>query len=88
VLHPFEPRKLDVENFAVQEQQCRAREVLSSRRDIAFHRKVGQERHDLRRAHLCRMALAVKKNEASNPFNVSLLSPDTVEANALAHPVE
>src|SRR4051812_24998382 len=74
----------------VHEQQCTFRLILGGGSNATVHRKIRQKSLDLDRTHLLRMALAVKKNEASDPIDVSFFSAYAVvlETNTLAYAIE
>lgn len=67
---------------APQEQQRVERLVLSGRRDQPFACKVRQERRHLHRPHVGRVTLAVKKDEALDPMDITLLGAIAVVAAA------
>src|SRR5262245_450948 len=85
-----EPRQLDVENVAVQEEQCAQRLVLGRGRDLAVDGERGQERGYFGRAHLDRVPLAVEEDVPPDPVNVGLLGAAAVVpgADGLADAVE
>jgi len=82
-----EPRQLDAEHLASEEQQRGQRLVLGGRADLAIHREAGEEGLDLGRAHLARMPAPVKAYESADPPDLGLLRAQTMvlEAQALAH---
>jgi hypothetical protein len=79
-----EPRQLDAENLAIEEQECVEGLGLGRGRDSLTHRERRQERRDFRRAHLGGVALAVEEDVALGPVDVRLLGPAAVVACANA----
>ena len=55
-----------------------------------LHGEIAQKCGELRRAHLARVALAVKQDEAPDPLHIRLFSADAVVPNPdhLAHLVQ
>jgi hypothetical protein len=64
--------------------------LLCADRDIPFRGQMSQERFHFLLAHLARMALAVKEDEATNPVNVAFFGVESVllAAHHLANLVE
>ncbi|MBB4756599.1 hypothetical protein FHT15_001254 [Xanthomonas campestris] len=81
---------IDTQYLAGEKQQRRQRLVLCARRDLRIGRQAGEERLDLRLAHLRRMALAAGQDEARYPARISLLAAQAVVPNpqAVAQPIE
>jgi hypothetical protein len=65
--HAIQPRQIDLQHLAVKKQQRGQRLVLRRGRHTTDGGEMRQECFDLRAAHLSRMFLAVKENEAANP---------------------
>ena len=59
-LESTQPRQVDVQYLAIQEQQCRQCLVQHAGYDIPMHAKPGQEALDLRDAQRARMAFAME----------------------------
>ena len=85
-----QPRQLDTEDFAIEEQERVERLILGGRRDSLTHRERRQERRDLRGAHFGGMALAVEEDVALGPVDIGLLGPTAVVAcaNGVADAIE
>jgi hypothetical protein len=85
-----EPRKLDSEHLAVEEEQGAQSLVLGGGRDLAVNGERRQERGDFGGAHLSRVALAVEEDVPLDPVDVRLLGAAAVVAGAdgFAHAVE
>ena len=75
VLNLSDPRQLEIQHAAVQEEQRRERLVLSRRGDVAIRGQMGKEAANLPGSHVPRVALAVVENEPSHPANIGLLGP-------------
>ena len=90
MLYTVEPRELDHQNLAIEEQQRTACKILRRSRHIPLDREVGEKSDYFRTSHFSRVSLAVEKNEASNPVDVCLLGANAVvlETDALTHLVE
>lgn len=73
----FDPRQIDAEHVAVQEQQRAQRLIL---RYAPLCRQRRQERLDLGRAHLARMVLAMEQDESSDPADLRLFGTDAAVA--------
>ena len=74
----IEPRQFDGEHFLVQEKERALGLVLRAGGDVSHCGQMGEKRLDLAGAHLGRVALAVKMDEASNPVQIGLLGPQAV----------
>lgn len=88
--HALEPRQLNRQHLAVQEQQGRQRLVLGRGADLAVDREVAQKIFDLGCAHVLGMTLAVKQDIAADPPDVRLFRAQTVvlDPDALADQVQ
>src|SRR5207253_1771507 len=80
-----EPRELDPEHVAVEEEQRLQRLVLRGGAHLAVHREVGQESLDCGRAELTRVPALVKTDVTPHPLQISLLSAQREVARA--HPL-
>jgi hypothetical protein len=63
---------------------------LCGRGDIQIHGQVGQERFNLSVAHVFRMALVVKQDEARDPIHIGFFGTEGImlEAQSITHLVE
>ena len=59
--HSFEPGNIELEDFAVEEEDAAKRLILRGRADFAYSRKVREEGGDLDGTHIDRMPLAMKQ---------------------------
>ena len=82
--------ELLVEDRAIEEQQRAEGLILRRGGDMAFDGQMGEERLDLRAAHVLGVALAVVQDEAAHPIDVGLLGADRVVlgADRIAHLVQ
>ena len=82
--------QLLAEDLAIEEEQRAEGLVLRGGGDVALDGQVGEERLDLRAAHIFGVALAVEQDEAPDPIDVGLLGADGVvlDANRVAHLIE
>src|SRR5437667_3856782 len=80
-----EPRELDLEHLAVEEEQRLQGLVLRGGAHLAVHREVGQELLDCGRAELTRVSAPVKADVTPHPLQISLLSAQREVARA--HPL-
>jgi hypothetical protein len=80
--HGVEPRQVDGQDLAVEEQEGAQSLILGRRGDPGVNRQRSKELRDLRRAHLGRMAFAVEEDVPFDPVDVCLLGPPTVVASA------
>jgi len=85
-----EPRELDAEHFAIEEEQGAQGLVLGGGRDLVVDGERCQEGADFGGAHLGGVALAVKEDVTLNPMDVRLLGAPAIVAGAdgIAHAVE
>jgi hypothetical protein len=70
-----EPGKIDLQNFAIEEQECAQRLVLGGSGHAAPHSEIGQEGRDLGAPHVGRMALVVEEDVALDPRHVGFFRP-------------
>jgi hypothetical protein len=77
-----EPRDVQFEHVAVEEQERAESLVLGGRRHVVVDRQGAQEGRELGRAHVGGVALAVEKNVAADPRDVGVLGPPAVVAKA------
>jgi hypothetical protein len=86
----FYPRKLNLENVAVQKQDRGERLVLGRCCDAAFDRQVRKELRDLRGRHVRRVSFAVEQNEAPNPLEIGSFCSEAVvlSSDTVAHTIE
>src|SRR5262249_39709529 len=61
-----------LEDISIEKEQCRQRLILGGSTNAGLDGEARQEDVDLLLAHLARMPLAVKKDEAANPSHVGL----------------
>lgn len=69
--HLVEPRQLHNENGPVEKQHHGLGLILRGRRYAPVGGQMGQESRHLRSAHLGRMALLIKQDEAPRPIHIS-----------------
>jgi hypothetical protein len=86
----LQPRQLDAEHLAIEEQQCRQRLVLRTRRHVARDGQVREECLDFGPAHVARMALVVEQDEPAYPADVRSFGASAVmfRPDAVANGVE
>jgi hypothetical protein len=86
----IQPREADFQYVAIQEEYGVQRLILRRGRDVTLRREIAQKRGELRCAHLSRVALAVKQDEAPDPLHICLLGTDAVvpKPDHLAHLIE
>ena len=77
-----EPGQFVLQHLLVQEQDGGLGLVLGGRRHLALDRQVGQKGRDLWRAHVARVALATKKNEAARPVDIGLFGTNRIVERA------
>ena len=70
--------ELSFEYPLIQKKKRSERLILRGCSDMFLHGQVRQELRDLAFAHLIWMTLTVKEDEATYPFNVSLLGADRI----------
>jgi len=75
-----ETAKFSVQKLLIKKQQRAHRLILGGSRNILLCGEMSQECGDLLPAHVTRVALAVEKNEAPNPVEMSLLGTQTITA--------
>ena len=80
--HVLEPRELDTEHLAVEEQERAQRLILCRGGNLLPNREGREELGDLGGAHLHRMAFAVEEDVPLNPVDVRLLGAAAVVAGA------
>ena len=87
---PGEPRQIEAEHLLVEKHDRRQRLAVGRHRDAPLGREPRQERLDLGRAHLRRVAHVVKTHERPHPMHIGLLGADAEMqvAHPLAHLVE
>jgi hypothetical protein len=73
--HRRQPRQVDLEHVAIEEQDRCQRLVLRRRGNLAGYSERGQKLLDFRRSHRSRMTAVVEPDEATNPVQVCLLGP-------------
>ena len=78
--------KFDVEDFAVEEEQGREGLILCGGGDAAVGCEVGEVLSDFVGAHLCRVALAVKDDEALDALDVGGFGTDAIMLQAQGAP--
>jgi hypothetical protein len=78
----FQSRKFFLQPLPIEVEYCALRLILCRGRYLALDRQIGEERLYLGRSQLCRMALAMKQDEAFNPVRVSLLGANALVLNA------
>ena len=70
-----QPRHVDAEHLAVEEEQRAQRLAMRGRRDAALVGEHDQEGLHLRRAEIARMAQPRPADEAAHPIDIGLLGP-------------
>ena len=81
-----QPRQRSVQDVPVEEEKRGQRLVLGRGGHAALTGEVAEERRDLHRPKLLRVALPVKEHEATDAADVDLLGPKAVVAPAQAVP--
>src|SRR5688572_7174281 len=86
----IQPRQVDLQDVAIKKENCVQRLILRRGGDLVLYGEIAQKRSQLRRAHLPRVALAVKQNEPPDPLHVRLFGTDAVvpHPNQLAYLVQ
>jgi len=89
-LHDIELRHLQLQDFAVEEQQRVEGLILSQGGYVAVNRQMGQKCLDLDHAEFAQMATVVEQHKPANPMNVRLFSPKAtlLQANPLPNDVQ
>jgi hypothetical protein len=77
-LDVIQPREVDFHHVPVKEKNGVQRLILRRSGDAAPHGQIAQKRSELRRAHLARVALAVKQDETPDPLHVRFFGTDAV----------
>jgi hypothetical protein len=77
-----EPRQIELQDVAEQEQQRRLRLIAGGRQHSAVHREVLQEGGYFCGAQVARVALAVEQDKPAHPVHAAVLGADRV----MAHP--
>jgi hypothetical protein len=73
--HLVQPRQIQPQSFAVQEQQSRQGLILRRRCYLARHGQMRQEGFDLLCSHLLRMPLAMKQDEPAHLLDILIDAP-------------
>jgi hypothetical protein len=86
----IQPRHLDSQHLAVEEEEGGERLVLRGRRNVAVVGEGGKERGDVLGSQVARMAPPMEEDVAADPVDVRVLRPDAVVAvpDAVADLVE
>ena len=82
----IEPAHVLAQHLAMQKQQRALRLILRRRSDVQVYSEVRQELLYLIARQFRRMAIAVESNEAFDPVNIRLFSPDAVALEADSSP--
>jgi hypothetical protein len=76
-----EPRQIELQNLAEQEQRRRLRLIAGGRQHSAVPREVLQEGGYICGAPVARVALAVEPDEPAHPVHAAVLGADRVAAH-------
>jgi len=77
-----EPRQINLQHIAVEEEKGRQRLSLRGRGDVSFRRQIREKGAHLGSAHGQRVPLAVKEDEAANPRDILLFRAIAVVPHA------